>query len=126
MCSQTREVTLRILDSIMFSSVSVVPFHSKPCSAGPIYLPYISDSPNVAREREASTHSREAAHRGHSVVSRGAKGGHIRLAARQARSTHAVKVGRSASGELRVAAGWLNLFLCTNFQLRGQVPGPIT
>ena len=59
----------------MFSSISVVPFDSEPYSTGPIYTPYISDSPSIARENEPSTHSREATCPG-SGVNRGARGGH--------------------------------------------------
>lgn len=59
----------------MFSSISVVPFNSEPYSAGPIYTPYISDSPNVARENEASAHSREVACPSNRV-NRGARVGH--------------------------------------------------
>lgn len=75
MRSQAREVSLPILGSIMFSSISVVPFDSEPYSTSPIYTPYISDSPSVARENEPSTHSREATCPG-SGVNRGARGGH--------------------------------------------------
>jgi hypothetical protein len=97
--AQTREVSLPILDSIMFSSNSVVPFNPEPYSAGPIYLPYISDSPNVARENEASAHSREAACPS-SGVSRGARGGHIGGPAGPVETL--VKVGRfSASSASR-------------------------
>jgi hypothetical protein len=100
----------------MFSSISVVPFNPEPYSAGPTYLPYISDSSNVARENEASAHSREAACPG-SGVNRGARGGHT---GGPVGPVETLKVGRSASvrrvfGEPR--------FKPLRFNYEAKVPG---
>ena len=48
MNSQTGEVALSILDPVVLSSVSVIPFYTEPYTVGPIHLPYVSDGPGVA------------------------------------------------------------------------------
>jgi hypothetical protein len=72
--SQTREVSLPILDSIMFPSASIVPLYSEPYATGSIYLPYVSDSSNIARECEPSTHSWKDARPGSGVRRRHTRG----------------------------------------------------
>jgi hypothetical protein len=54
MDSQTGEVALSILDAVVLSSISVIPFYTEPYTVGPIHFPYVSDGPNVARENEPS------------------------------------------------------------------------
>lgn len=95
----------------MFSSISVVPFHSKPYTASPIYFPHISDSPDVAREDEASTHSREVA-RPSCGVNRGARVGHTGGPVGPVETL--VKVGRCSA---RPASRGSKT---SSFQLRGQ------
>jgi hypothetical protein len=47
MNSQTGEVSLSILDPVVLSSVSVIPFYTKPYTVGSIHFSYVSDGPDV-------------------------------------------------------------------------------
>ena len=58
MNSQTGEVSLSILDPVVLSSVSIVPFDTEPHAIGSVHFPYVSDGPDVTRERETSVNGR--------------------------------------------------------------------
>ena len=48
MNSLAGKVALSILDTVVLPSISVIPFYPEPYAVGSIYLPYVSDGPDVA------------------------------------------------------------------------------